>query len=797
MIRTNRIPADEAVLPADAPTRAERLPFGIPGVDLTEVERQVPEDEPPALPVNERLKVIGKPHPRLDGPLKVTGAARYSADVRLPGMLHARMLRSPHAHARIRAIDTAAAERHPGVRAVHVIGTELGVAQERGRPPERFPRVRYVGQPVAAVAAQTPAAAEEALRLVRVDYEVLPHVVDMEAAMEPDAPLVFQGQTEMAETDGGGGAQQGVPQRGNVRGPAGGAPRGDVAKGFAEADVIVEGVFRTQVQTHSPLETHGLVADWTPQGLTLYLSTQGTAGARNEAAELFELPRSQVRVITEFMGGGFGNKFGIGNYGVAAIALSRRAGAPVRLMLDRREQHLCVGNRPATQQQLRVGAKRDGTLTAVQLTSYGTAGVGLGAGVGSIAAEMYPCPNFSQAQYDVFTHAGPGAAFRAPGAPQGVFAMEGVMDELAQRLAMDPLALRDRVDTHAMRREQRRVGAERFRWRERFRPPASDPGPVKRGVGFAQSEWGRYLSLDSSAEVRILADGSVEVRSSVQDLGTGIRTALAQVVAEELGLAARDVTVRIGDTLHPIGPNSGGSVTTGSITPAARNAAYRAGQALLAEAARSMDARPADLAFRDGRVVHRSDPSRSLSFREAAGRMRTDQVTVTARRPEQYRGEPSLASPRLGGVQFVEVSVDTELGVVRVHEVLAVHDCGRPINPLALESQVQGGVIQGISWALFEDRVLDRATGAMVNANLDGYRIAGARDVPRIDVVFLEEYHARSSTDAFGVAEPANVATAAAVANAIHNAIGVRMRELPITPARVLRALGRVPGGRA
>lgn len=798
--------------------RKVRLPIGIPGAGLGEVERTIGPDEPPPLPVNAELTVIGKPTPRADGRLKVTGAARYTADVRLPGMLYARIIRSPHPHARVRSIDTSAAERHPAVRAVHVLDHLLGSAVVRDKAkeaPSRFPIVRYAGQPIAAVAALTQADADEAARLVKVDYEVLPFVVDVDEARKPEAPLVFPGAADQAASAGGGGGPSGVPQTGNVRGPLKsgtlGPPRGDVAAGFAAADVVVEGEFRTQVQTHSPLETHGVVADWKAEGLTVYASTQGTGTVRDELAEIFGLKKSQVRVITEFMGGGFGAKFGAGNFGVLATHLSKKAGAPVRLMLDRKEEHLAVGNRPNSVQKLRIGAKKDGTLTAIHLVAYGTGGVGTGAGTGGPVKNMYPCPNLLVEESDVFTHAGPAAAFRAPGHPQGCFALEQLVDELAERLGMDPLALRDKIDVDEdqkgknidseARKIERRIGAEKIGWVRRRAPGAAE-GPVKRGIGVAQAIWYRFVDLDASCEVRLTRDGSVELLSGVQDIGTGVKTVLAQVVAEELGLKASDISVRIGDTAYPSGVASGGSRTTGSITPAARNAAYRVRKQLLEQVAPALGAAPDALEMRDGKVLVRGDASKSLGFRAAAAKLRTEQIAATTSRSDDYggfeasfRGNMRFGVGGYGGVQFAEVAVDVETGVIKVERVVAVHDCGRPLNPLGLESQINGGILQGISYALYENRVLDRSSGLMVNANLEQYKILGSRETPAIDIVLIEEYRGRNSTDAGGIGEPSTIPTAAAIANAVYNATGVRMRELPMTPARVLAALAQ-KGGR-
>ncbi|HEX8176375.1 MAG TPA: xanthine dehydrogenase family protein molybdopterin-binding subunit [Pyrinomonadaceae bacterium] len=820
-----RNPPNDAPNKKSEPTRKVVLPAGILGTsNMNSVEREIPVDEPPPLAVNSELAAIGKREPRLDGRLKVTGKARYTADVRLPGMLFAQVVTSRHPHARIRSIDTSQAERAPGVRAVYVLDRVLGNAELRDKSkelPAKYPIVRFAGQPIAAVAASTQAEADDAARLFKVEYEPLPFVVEEDEARKKGAPLVFPGAADQGETAGGGGGPQGVPQEGNVRGPVKGGPRGrpagDINKGFSEAEVTIEGEFRTQVQTHSALETHGVVADWKEDGLTVYASTQGTSSVRDEFAAIFKLKKSQVRVITEFMGGGFGAKFGAGNVGMIAAQLSKKAGAPVRLMLNRKDEHLSVGNRPSSIQRLKVGAKRDGTLTAIHLFSYGTAGTGTGAGAGGPAQNMYKCANILTEEADVFTHAGPAAAFRAPGHPQGCFALEQVIDELAERVGLDPLALRDKIDESPARREERRVGAERIGWSRRRRA-GSDTGPVKRGLGVAQSIWYRFVNLDSSCEVRITQDGSVEILSGVQDIGGGIRTVLAQVVAEELGLKASDVTVRIGDTSFPAGPASGGSVTTGSITPAARNAAFKVKQQFLEQVATALNTKPDNLLLRGGQVavysIHsswsdgdsegktfRSKPRQILSFRQAAAKLKTEQIAARASRSDDYGGFAFKGGPDFGmgigtygGVQFAEVAVDTETGIIKVERVVAVHDCGRPMNPMTVESQINGGVLQGISYALYEDRILDRNTGLMVNPNLEQYKIVGSRETPKIEAILIEEYMGRSSTDAGGIGEPSTIPTAAAVANAVYNAVGVRMREMPMTPARVLAALQSTTG---
>jgi xanthine dehydrogenase YagR molybdenum-binding subunit len=526
---------------APAPTtRVEAVFSGIAGsaAGVTKLDRNVPLDEPPALATNDQLKYVGKRIARQDGRFKATGTAKYPSDIALPGMLYGKLVSATPPHARIVSIDTAAAERYPGVKAVQVVERVLLAAEVLDKSKEissKYPIIRYSGQPVAAVAATSPKAAADAARLIKIEYEELPFVLTADAAREPNSPKVFPAPAAQPETAGGGGGEASVTQQGNVRGPDKGKPKGDVAQGFANSAVTVEGNYRTQVQTHSALETHGAVADWKAEMLTVYASTQSTLSVRDELAAIFKLPKSKVRVVTEYMGGGFGAKFGAGYVGVVAAQLSKKAGAPVRLFCDRKEEHWTGGNRPDAQQQIKIGASKEGKLQAIQFVNYGTAGVGTGAGTAGPAKAMYDCPNVQTDEYDVFTNASPGAAFRAPGHPQGCFALEQAVDELAEKLGMDPLALRDLNDISPARREERRIGAEKFGWKQKFRRPNSDQGPIKRGVGVAQAVWYRIVNMDSACEVRVHCDGSVEALSAVQDIGGGIKTVIAQVVAEELG----------------------------------------------------------------------------------------------------------------------------------------------------------------------------------------------------------------------------------------------------------------------
>lgn len=770
-------------------TKKIKLPFGIPGHNLGEIEREVPVTEPPAWPINEKLRHVGKPIKRYDAVAKVTGQAKFTADVQLPGMLYAKIFRSNTPNAKIISLSTARAESLPGVYAVHVMKSD----------DNEFPDVKYVGQPLVGVAASSLDIAEEAITLIDVEYKYSAFVIDVEEAQKPEAPIVHAVKIEV-QTDGGdvGVTHDGSQAKGNVVGPSTGSffggPRGNLEAGFKEADVILEQVYRTQVHTHVPLETHGVVVDWKPGNMTVYASTQNTANVRDEMAEYFGISKSEVRVISEYTGGGYGAKHSAGVFGPMAAKLSKMTGKPVWLMLDRKEEHMAEGNRPSSIQYLKIGAKKNGTLTAIQQRSHGTAGVALGAGVGHLAQALYDCPNFATEQYDVYTHAGPGAAWRAPGNVQGAYGVEQAIDELAEKLGLDPLTYRDKIDKSEVRKIERQKGAEKFGWSRR-KAPGSTPGPIKKGLGMAQSMWPRFVTLDSSTEVRLLKGGGVEIRSSVQDIGTGTKTILGQVVAEELGIPVEDVTVLIGDTYFPRGPGSGGSVVTGSITPPARNAAYKVKLELLEQVAKKLKSTATNLVMEDGKIYDKTDATKTIAFKDALKDMRTSEITATASRSDDYGGfqQPwGLAYGDLGSVQFAEVTVDTETGFVKVDKIVAAHSCGRPINIAQVKSQIDGGVIQGMSYALYEYRVMDKATGFMMNANVDQYKMPYSMEIPEIESIVIEDYGGRSSTDAYGIGEPANIATAVAIANAVYNAIGVRIYEIPMTPDKILKALKKI-----
>jgi len=762
-------------------TRKVRIGYGD---RLQPAEVTVPETEPPIWDADARLRVIGSGVPRLDGVAKVTGKARYSFDINLPGMLHGRVLGSPHPHARILSIDASAARKMRGVRAVITLETpdpfaaleekdETGKAVEKeggpSTPPDPHRRLLYAGEEVAAVAADTLDIATDALQRIAVEYEVLPHVTDLEAARRDDAPRVF-------------------PQ-GNVQ-PVSTRKRGDIEAGFREAETVVEATYRTPVALHNALETHGAVARWEGSQLTVWSSTQGVFGVRDDMAKFFDIPPDNVRVISEYLGGGFGAKFGAGTAGVIAAMLARKAGAPVKLMLDRHEENLGTGNRPSSVQILRIGARRDGHLTALHLRSYGTGGIAGGAGVGGPAWLLYACPNVLIEEQDVHTHAGPSMPFRAPGFPQGSFALESTLDELADRLKIDPLLLRRRNEIDRPARalpKQYDLAARAIGWEKR-RPPepgARRRGGVRRGFGMGAAIWGMYGGPPADATVRISSDGAVECVCGTQDIGTGTRTAMAVVTAEVLGLPPASIRVVLGDTETKMySPASGGSVTLTSILPAIRSAAEEAKRKLVQAAAPALGAEPAAIDLADGQLRVRGT-DRVMPFARAAARLGTAVISAQASRAENYEGRGGESY----GAQFAEVEVDTDTGRVRVLRIAAAHDAGRTINRLTAESQVNGGVIMGLSYALLEERVIDHPTGIVLNANLEDYKIAGTMEMPEIIPIMVEVYDPANNVGVKGLGEPPVVPTAAAIANAVSNAIGVRVRELPITPERVLALL--------
>jgi xanthine dehydrogenase YagR molybdenum-binding subunit len=683
----------------------------------------------------DQLNLLGKPATRVDGFAKVTGQAKYAYDVQPPGWLYGMILRSKWPAATVTRIDLSAAQAMPGVKAAVLAGGEART-------------VRFYGQELAAVAATTKQQCLDALRAIKVEAQPLPFVVHEDDAMAAGAPGVFTTPNV---------SQPSVKEEGQV----------DAA--FAGAAAVAEAEIRTQTQLHHPLETHGNTVSVQGGQLTAWASTQGIFSVRDGLAGHMKLPQTSVQVICDYMGGGFGSKFGPGPHGGLAAKLSAAAGAPVKLMLSRFEEGLAVGNRPSSRQQLKFAAGKDGKLLAADVVNHGSPGVGgggatAGGGGGANIATpyLYQFPNFRVNQYGVAMNTGPSCAFRAPGHPPASVGTEAMMDELAVKLGMDPIEFRLLNDNSDVRHREYAIGRDKFGWAATYKPPGASPGPVKTGVGVAAGTWGGG-GKGSKAEVQINPDGTVEVRIGTQDLGTGSRTLVGLVAAEAFGLQPGQITVRIGDTQFPPSGGSGGSSTSASAAPAVWDACQNALGALQLQT-KVADARGANW----------------------PGACKLLGVTPLAARGEWQEG---LSGSGAGGVNFAEVEVDTETGFVRVKRIVAVHDCGLVLNPLTTASQINGGVLSGLGYALYEERVMDRQTGVLLNINFDSYKVPNIADAPDIHVILLQ----MPQRGVIGIGEPAVIPSASAIANAVANAIGVRVHSLPITPAKVLAALGKVP----
>lgn len=756
------------------------------GDQVKELRVELPPGDIPPYQPGDDLKLVGQPRTRVDALAKVTGRAKYTYDKKLSGMLHAKILRCPHPNANVLSIDLSKAEAMPGVKAVLSFGDVF-----------RTNAVRFAWDGVAAVAAETELQAEEALHAIEVEYEPLAFSVTREDSMAEFAPKVGRGSQENTgriyprtpRRRGGGVDEERLAElKERMK-----EDEKVVAELLAKADRVVSGTFETQVQTHAPLETHGVVCSWDGDHLVAHVSTQGTFGAQWEATH----PRGAVRaetaqVLCEYIGGGFGAKTSLGREGVAGALLAKAAGHPVKLMLDRREEQTSTGNRPDSLQKLKMGVNSDGTILAYQARGWGTPGNGLG-GAGAHNDNIYNLGEIDKIEYGVRTNCGGARALRAPGWPQGVFALEAMMDQAAAAIGMDPIEFRKKNDSHPIRPSQYDLAANKLGWKEKR--ARKDKGPKKRGVGIASSMWFASGGGGARVLVRIHRNGTVQVRNGSQDIGTGTRTIMGMVAAEELGLDLAQVQTFIGNTDDPRGPTSGGSTTAPTITPAARLAAYRAKQELLEIVAEKHDWDPSELSLSEGKVVRKDGQklTPSLGFADACALISDDTIETVASRPVFGRRQPNYEgfSDTNAGVQCAEVEVDTETGEVRVLRVVAVQDAGKVINPLLAESQVSGGVVQGVSYALFERRVMDRQEGRMLNADLEGYKILGPVDCPEIDVVLFDVYNGKNNTSVMGLGEPPVVATAAAVANAVSHAIGARIDALPITPRRVLEAIER------
>jgi xanthine dehydrogenase YagR molybdenum-binding subunit len=685
----------------------------------------------------EKRNFIGSSSTRVDGPAKVTGVAKYASDVQPEGWLYGMILRSKWPKARISKVNLEKALKVPGIKAA--------VTAREG---ERT--VRYYGEELAAVAGTTKQACLDALRTIEVEAKLLPFVVREEDAKEDGSPRVWEDSPNLSK-----------PRLNE---------RGDVDKAFADCAAVVEGSYSAPVQIHHPLETHGNTVSVTDDSVTAWASTQGIFGVRDGLARNLKIPQNQVRVICEYMGGGFGAKFDFGVEGGLATRLSKEAKAPVKLMLTRFDEALAVGNRPSSFQKFKLGANAQGELQAMELENYGTAGIGSGGSTegGGGGAEIhapyiYRVPNFRVKQSGVAVDAGSARAFRAPGHPPACFGMESIMDELAVKLNMDPVEFRVKNDPFEVRRKEYQVGVERFGWKEKYKKPGSSPGTIKTGVGCAGATWGGGGSRGTHAEAQINPDGSVEIRCGTQDLGTGTKTVIALVAADVFGLKPEQIQVRVGDTNFPPAGGSGGSTTCPSVAPTAFDVASKA-----------LDELQKQTGVPD---------ARGENWSAACKKLGVNPLTVSG------QWQQGLSSSGAGGVQFAEVEVDTETGFVKLKKITCIQDGGLIVSKLTCESQVNGGIIMGIGYALYEERIMDRLSGVLLNPNFETYKLPALADMPEIDVVLLD----MPERGVIGIGEPVTIPTAAAIANAVANALGVRISSLPITPAKVLAALGKIP----
>jgi xanthine dehydrogenase YagR molybdenum-binding subunit len=706
---------------------------------------------------------IGKRISRIDGPDKVSGRAKYTYDINRPGMLFAKVVRSPYAHAKIVSIDTSAAEKMPGVKAVKVI-------QEPGK------EVQWAGDGVVTVVAETEGQAEDAARAVKVQYEKLPHFVNEQNL---DA----------------------IPEA-NRRKPSE-AVAGDPDKAFKEADVVLEGSYGNEMITHCCLESHGLIAEWeNDNNLLVHQSTQSVSANGAEFARNLGIPTSNVRIKMEHIGGGFGSKFPVDSWGIEAAKLSKVVGGkPVKLMLERDAELMVAGSRPSVFAKVRVAAKKDGSITAWESNVWGTGGVGNFNFAGLLPYIFRAGVENRKETFSVIgTNTGPQRAWRAPNHPQACLITMAALDDLAAELKMDPLDLfLKNIDKAGARanvyRDELTKAAEMIEWKKLWRPRGEGaPGStktVKRGLGLSIHTWGGS-GHNSDCDLTIHPDGSVEIKMGTQDLGVGTRTVLAIVAADTLGLPIEAIKVNIGDNRYPVSGGSGGSTTVGGISSSTRRASVDALKALFEMVAPAMNTTPDKLEAVGGKIQEIGKPTNSMTWKQACAKLGTQPMTTRGKQP----GTETLTTGGVGGVQMADVSVDIETGVVKMNNFVAVQDCGLIIDMKTCESQVFGAMIMGVTFALYEERVMDAQTGKMLNPNMEFYRLAGLADIGKFKVHMMtgKGYDERG---VIGVGEPPAVSPGAAISNAVANAIGVRVPSIPLTPDRVIAALEKKGGANA
>jgi xanthine dehydrogenase YagR molybdenum-binding subunit len=742
-----------------------------------------------ALACSGRFEGDATASPRVEARDKVTGAAKYTVDIRHDNQLEGVILRSSSAHARIIEVDLAPARAMAGVAAAVLL-----VGDDR--------IVRYVGAPIAAVAAKNRATALSALAAIRIVNEPLPAVVGMDAARRPGAPVVFErSQRKMAGNVSEGGAGAPTAWKQNVRGPSAAFSHGArkvrtwvAAAREARDPLLIEGTFRTGAQSHTCLEPHAAVARFDDGRLTLHVSTQAVFHLKALVAKRWKLAPDQVTIVAHHIGGGFGSKSTVGVESIAAIELAREAKAPVRVAFDRHEELTVAGYRPAAEMKVALLATREGALKALSMTAHADTGASVNSTIAALARLIYPAEAKALADFDVVSNLPPGAPFRAPGGPQMAFALEQAVDEAALRLDMDPIALRKRWDPDPNRQRLYDWASGLAVWRD-ARGKARQTGRFRRGVGVATGYW-LYLWQPGTKVELSVKGGRLAVGTATQDIGTGSRTVLANTVAREFGLEPSEIDVRIGDSGLPEGPMSGGSRTTASIVPPTLIAVRKLKAAIEQNSGRG------------------AAPGSNAPWREMLSA--TPDIAVSAERAEDSRQTaPGVRSPlkdvgimgavfgwmmrrfaniAIGAglpssVQVIEIEVDTWLGQVRVLSVHSGIAVGKIAAPELARSQAAGAVVQGIGYALYEGREVDPVTGCVLSAGLEDYRIPGIADTPVIDLHFDEGGFDHVLGGSVGIGEAATVPTSAAVANAICNATGLRPYEIPLRPDRLVAML--------
>ena len=762
--------------------------------------------EPNMILSNQEFDVVGTRPIRPDGLDKVTGRARYSADIHLPGMLHGKLLRSPHAHARIRSIDCSKALALPGVKAVVTAADMPEVSAEftdqeegamvnygfYGRNVIAREKALYKGHVVAAVAANDPSVAEQALDLIEVDYEILPPVLNAEDAMKDDAPILHERLLTMHSPTFRSGGWGDADTQTNV------ANRfefqiGDVEAGFGQADVIVEREFRTESVHQGYIEPHAATAHWDSDGyVTVWCSTQGHFGVRDHTSAILGLPVSRVKIIPMEIGGGFGGKGQSGVYlEPLAAKLSQKSGQPVKIVMSRYEVFVGTGPTSGTIMNVKMGATRDGKIVAAEAHLIYEAGAFPGSPVASGCRTMfapYNIPNALVEGVDVLVNRQKSAAYRAPGSPAAAFAAEQVVDELSQKLGMDAIEFRLLNTSEEGTRQIAgprflRIGNRELLEAAREHPHIRTPLEGKlRGRGIAAGAWFNG-SGPASAVASVNPDGTVSLIEGSPDIG-GSRAAMAMHVAEVLGISVTDVKPAIVDT-DSIGYSSGagGSGVTFKMGRACYEAAQDAKRQLIERAARIWDVSPDDVEYDAATLRHRQDTELSMTFAELAPRLNGTGGPIVGRATVNPGGVGNAF-----GLHIVDVEVDSETGKVEILRYTAIQDAGKAIHPSYVEGQIQGGAVQGIGWALNEEYYFSD-DGTMENSTFLDYRMPTSLDLPMIDTVIVEVANPGHPYGVRGVGEVSIVPPMGAVANAIHDATGVRMTQLPMSPGAVVKAL--------